>query len=279
MYKNLVPLSSQKHIKLCLLPINNYQFATNELTAPIVMNEIADIAHEYPIIFPIGGFLPAALMGIEKNSNAYVSNNGEWLVRYIPAHIRHYPFALGKLASSPTPNSDNKNTKKRKSKKESSNIEEINNVEEKFIILLDMDSPFLTENNGDPLFDDKESLRGNAEQIKLELIKMQDQVPLTKNIVSVIEKAGLLKEKKITIRNNNQVDRQVNGVRVIDEALLNSLDNQVFNTLRNAGALPLIYASLFSWANFKTGPIGMTHKLPIDSKLSNNFKNEVIQFN
>jgi hypothetical protein len=54
----------------------------------------------------------------------------------------------------------------------------------------------------------------------------------------------------------------VTGVRVIDEAALNKLDDAAFNKLRAAGALPLVYASLLSWANFRQGPIGKSHPLP-----------------
>ncbi|MFZ9080814.1 MAG: SapC family protein, partial [Alphaproteobacteria bacterium] len=85
---------------------------------------------------------------------------------------------------------------------------------------------------------------------------------VTPRLVQAIEAAGLLVERAIRIKVEGEEDRQVAGLRVIDEAALNKLDDAAFNTLRASGALPLAYAALLSWANFRQGPIGKSHMLP-----------------
>jgi hypothetical protein len=95
-------------------------------------------------------------------------------------------------------------------------------------------------------------------------------------LVQAIDAAGLLVERAIRIKREGELDRQVTGIRVIDEAALNKLDDAAFNSLRKSGALPLVYASLLSWANFRQGPIGKSHPLPLPSGM---LDDDVIRFN
>ena len=97
MFKTLAPLKFSDHADLRFLPNPGYSFAREELVAPIVIDEIADVAREYPIIFPTGSALPVALMGVQRESNAYVSPNGAWRANYIPAYIRYYPLAITRI--------------------------------------------------------------------------------------------------------------------------------------------------------------------------------------
>ncbi|PWK54904.1 SapC family protein [Roseicyclus mahoneyensis] len=71
-----------------LLPKQDYSFLRSELVSLIVIDEIADVAHQYSITVRVGSALLVALMGVQKESNAYVSPSGSWLTEYIPAHKR-----------------------------------------------------------------------------------------------------------------------------------------------------------------------------------------------
>ena len=246
MYKKLTPLKQSDHGKLRLLPITDYGFARSELVAPIVIDEIADVAREYPIVFPVGSGLPVALMGLEKDSNAYVSVDGQWLATYIPAHIRHYPLALTPIPGEAQPPADNGTAA----------------ADKRFVVLVDMASACISQQLGDAVFDAEGQLTGSAQQKMRIMEMMQNRVDATQQLVKAIDGAGLLLERAIRIKREGEPDRQVTGIRVIDEAALNKLDDAAFNTLRRSGALPLVYASLLSWANFRQGAIGKTHPLP-----------------
>jgi len=244
MFKTLAPLRFADHADFRFLANPGYSFAREELVAPIVIDEIGDVAREYPIIFPTGSALPAALLGVQKESNAYVSPNGAWRAEYIPAHIRHYPLALTRMPSAPAEESAEATG------------------EERFVVLIDVDSPMISRLEGEPVFNDDGTLSPAAEQKKEILNRMQMRSGVTQRLVQAIEAAGLLIERAIRIKIEGEVDRQVTGLRVIDEAALNKLDDAAFNTLRASGALPLVYAALLSWANFRQGPIGKSHMLP-----------------
>ena len=254
MFKQLAPLDPQKHGKLRLLPVSDYAFARGELVAPIVIDELADVAREYPIVFPKGSPLPVALMGVAKQSNAYVGANGQWLASYIPASIRHYPMTIRRLpvpaqqpAGDAAPAQAEGQTQP---------------AQARFVVLLDTASDLVSETQGEPVFDAK-GQPGDLAQKKIKIMNvMQSRAGVTRRLVRAIDAAGLLTERVIKVKSAGAADQAVTGIRVIDEAALNKLDDAAFNKLRAAGALPLVYAALLSWANFRQGPIGKSHPLP-----------------
>lgn len=267
MYQKLKPLKQTDHGHLRLLLVTDHSFARSELVAPIVVDEIADVAREFPIVFPVGGTLPVALMGVEKDANAYVAMDGKWLATYVPAHIRHYPLAIARVPA------------------QAAQGEGAMLRESRLVVLIDEASPVLSQSEGQPLFAEDGKLAEAGQQRMRLLEQTQARAGMTQRLVQAIDAAGLLVERAIRIRRAGEADRQVSGIRVIDEAALNTLDDAAFNTLRKSGALPLVYASLLSWANFRQGPIGNSHPLaaageryvlpPISSLLDS----DVIRFN
>lgn len=250
MYKKLTPLKTTDHADLRLLPVTDYGFARTELVAPIVMDEIVDVAREYPIVFPVGSQLPVALMGVEKDANAYVGVDGKWLATYIPAHIRQYPLATTRVPPQATQSDDAAKAERAKAR------------EGRLVVLIDEAAPVLSRSEGQPLFGQDGKLAPVGEQLMRLMNQMQASAGRTQRLVQAINAAGLLVERAIHIKRQGEADRQVTGIRVIDEVALNKLDDAAFNSLRMRGALPLIYASLLSWANFRQGPIGKSHPLP-----------------
>lgn len=246
MYQKPVPLKSTDHADLRLLPVRDYTFACGELTAPIVVDEIADVAREYPIVFPSGAALPVALLGVEKGANAYVATDGRWLAHYIPAHIRHYPLAMARV-----PVTDGV-----------AGGDEGRSEQRRLVVLVDEASPVVSLSEGDRFFASDGQLSA-ALQVKVRsLERLRTRARVTRRLVQAIEQAGLLREQTIRIQGEGARVRQVTGVRLINEQALNQLDAAAFNTLRSSGALPLVYAALLSWANFRQGPIGRSHPLP-----------------
>src|SRR5690606_27784606 len=127
MFANVIPLNFAEHRDLKVLETNDYSYAYGEVLAPIVLDELADIAREYPIVFPDNGSgLPAALLGLEVGKNAYLTDDGHWQATYIPSHIRRYPFAFTKAPGDA----------------------EIN----RFIIVFEANAPHFRDSNGHSVF-------------------------------------------------------------------------------------------------------------------------------
>jgi len=58
--------------------------------------EFASAALEYAIVFGGTGdvVLPAAVLGVRTDENLYVTEQGGWQAKYIPAFVRRYPFVF-----------------------------------------------------------------------------------------------------------------------------------------------------------------------------------------
>lgn len=231
MFERKVALQFAEHRNLKILETNNYDFARSEILAPFVFDEMADIAREYPIVFPDNGSdLPSALLGLEAGHNAYVGPDGIWQGTYIPSHIRRYPFLFGTVSGeNPDPN--------------------------RFVILFDPDAPHFRDPNGYPVFTATGSLSDHMHR-RMELLeRIQKHIDRTRTMVRDLAAAGVLVERAISIRKEGGQERRIKGLRVIDEKVLNQLPDEEFDNLRQKGLLPLIYSQLLSWANFRQGPI------------------------
>ena len=233
MSPHMAPLRADLHAGLQLQQASGYGFARDLLLAPIVLDELAEAAREYAIVFPRGAALPCVLLGVQEGCNAYVAPDGRWLARYIPAHLRHQPFALGPAAPGDQPT-----------------------------VLADLDSPLLGTASGQPLFGDR-GQPAPVLQAAIELMQaLQARHAVTQALVQAMDQAGVLVDRTVEIRHADGDIQRIAGLRVVDEAALNALDAPAFDSLRRAGALPLVYAQLLSFAHLRLGPIGQAHPLP-----------------
>lgn len=229
MFSYPTPLKFAEHGHLHVLETNDYSYARGELLVPIVFDEMADVAREYPIVFPDNNTdMPYALMGLEAGQNAYVGADGRWAASYIPMAVRQYPFGLQRPN---TPGAD-----------------------DRFMVMFDPNAPQLHSTNGHAIFRaDGQLSEHMLERVKL-LERLQKRAAATRHSVQALRAAGVLIERVVNIRAGGEV-RKISGMQVIDEATLNQLGDEAFNLLRRQGALPLAYAHLLSWANFRQGPI------------------------
>lgn len=229
MFKSCIPLKFADHSGLRVFESNDYSFARNETLVPIVYDEMAEIAREYPIIFPQNNSgLPCALLGLEPGTNTYVGEGGRWLASYIPAHIRRYPFML---VSKDSQGEDGQ-----------------------FVVAFDPEAEHFKDPNGHAVFTSDGKPTEHMERRFALLQQIQKAIPLTRKLVEVLDDAGILVERTVTLKKTDKAN-QITGFRVIDEKALNALSDEDFLSLRSKGALPLIYSHLLSWANFRQGPI------------------------
>lgn len=224
-------LNREKHERLRFGPTKDYRFAAEMTLVPIILDEIAAIAREYPIIFPVGDMaLPCALVGMRPETNAYVDDQGHWMADYIPLQIRQHPFALAEV-----PDSQQEDGKKR------------------FTLCLNPEAEEFKDLEGARVFHSTGALSPEA-SAKGELAKkLIERSGITKAMVQVLDKSGLLVERSIKMKLFNDELRTVQGFKVIDEKKLNEMPDEDFVALRNKGVLPLVYAQMMSMANFRQG--------------------------
>lgn len=251
LYQQLESLSHARHGDLKVRPASDYGFARDCLALPIGMHELAQVAREYAIVFPEHATLPVALMGLQAGGNAYVSVEGAWLADYVPDGIRFYPFAVktAKPAKPSAAGRDDAAGGESPADKQSGRIAP----------MLDAGSVLVSAGEGEPIFTgDKAISPAMAERME-GLRRFARSAEAARAAMAAIEAADILVERKVRIVDAGAKPQVVQGLRAIDEARFNSLPAKSFTALRKAGALPLVYAHLISWANFKQGRIGRSH--------------------
>lgn len=73
-----------------------YDFARCEPGAPLIASEVSLVASFAPFVFRCegGACVPYALFSLSGERNAFVSPDGAWMGKYVPARLRGYPFFL-----------------------------------------------------------------------------------------------------------------------------------------------------------------------------------------
>ena len=91
-----VPVSKARHGKWQVQQGQNYDFAKGLNAVPLATVEFAIAAREYPIVFTKTGekFVASALLGLRDGENLFVSDEGKWEGKYVPAFLRRYPFVF-----------------------------------------------------------------------------------------------------------------------------------------------------------------------------------------
>jgi hypothetical protein len=220
MYKQLSPISKDKHARKKVKRIDSFDFASRFQLASIMAHEFTRAAAIYPIVFiknkESNEPLPVVLMGLEENENLYVDAAGRWHASYIPAVIRRYPFALAATGQ-----------------------------QDQFTVCIDEGSPLVTDEDGNALFDDKGEPTGVIENVKKYLGELQQMDTLTREFCRYILEQDLFTPLNMQVRQADTT-RNIAGSMVINEQRLAQVSNEVFLEMRRRGYLPAIYAHLVS---------------------------------
>ena len=95
-YETAVPISYTRHGDWFVEVGTDYTFCRNVNSAPLMAAEFASAASEYAIV--LGGtgdaVMPLAVLGVRPNENLYITSQGGWQAKYIPAFVRRYPFVF-----------------------------------------------------------------------------------------------------------------------------------------------------------------------------------------
>ncbi len=222
MFENVETLNKNKHQNLKYCPLNSYAFARGLSRVPLAHSELVRASRYYPIVFPAEGRpVPQALFDVKDEGNVFVDDNGRWLVPYVPAHIRRYPFILGKT--------DDK---------------------ERFVLGIDPRAPHFSQEQGDTLYtqdgEPTELVNRAAEFLK----RYQQELMETERLFSVLADKGLLVDKKFDIgRKEQQIS--VRGFKAVDWDSLKNLDDDTLADWVRQGIMGLIHAHLHSLDNVR----------------------------
>jgi len=94
-YETAVPLSAARHGDYSIETETSYAFSEKVNSVPLMAVEFPLAAGEYAIVFAGTDkeVMPAVILGMRQD-NLYVSAQGSWTAKYIPAFLRRYPFVF-----------------------------------------------------------------------------------------------------------------------------------------------------------------------------------------
>lgn len=242
MFTQLVALDAEQHRTLRLTPNQPFDFARELMLIPVTVAELYKVAREMPIVFPRAGGIPQALVGDQPGRNAHINDTGHWVGRYIPAHLRRYPFTLAEIKPDAAQPSDSGR---------------------RFVVQFDAAARHFERSDGYPLLDDQGQPTDLLKKIQKVLVGLQQDQERTQALVAELEAAELLVERHIKINQMGGEPRVLTGLRMVDVKVLAELAAERLAKLRDSGALAVAYAHLLSLTNLEDGLLA---KLPAAPK-------------
>jgi hypothetical protein len=219
MFKNVVPITLEKHRKKLVKTVENFEFASKINMASVMVYEFSRAASIYPIVFVEDKrkdqFKPVALLGLEEGENLFVQDD-KWQASYIPAIIRRYPFALAKT-----------------------------DEEGRFTVCIDDESDLVNEKEGQALFNDKGEPSELTDRVKQYLAELQQMDQFTEDLCKYLAEKNMFTPLNMKVRIENEM-RNITGAYIVNEERLNSLSDETYLEMRAKKYIPVLYAHLSS---------------------------------
>ena len=218
-----VVVNRSQHSLTTWKPPENYKFAARSNLVALLIPDVAAAVAEMPIglIRSNNNFELVALLSFNSDENAFVGPDGKWLMRYIPATLRGYPFMMARQ-----PGSD------------------------QGVLCVDEESECF--GNGEERFFELDGSpsaavqRAIAFQTAIEAAQRQ-----TAAAVKALEEASLLVPWDIKFKSGQNV-RGLSGLYRIDGRAMERLDDQIVVKLHKLSALAIAYGQIVSMHQLST---------------------------
>ena len=222
----LVPISRDLHRNTKIRPLPSFSFAAATTAVPVYGGEIITMGYEVPVIFlrDPAGFVPAALLGLRAGQNLLLDTQGRWVGSHIPAVWRRGPFRLAQLEGE---------------------------EDGKMVLCLDDSNSQLSETEGQPLFDEEGAPTPVTGSVTSMLTQLERDIRATRAICALLDRLELIVPWNLEIVQADGSKSRVSDLFQVDESKIATLPADSLGEIRDAGALPLIYAHLLSLSKVK----------------------------
>lgn len=207
-------------------PIADWSVASRLNAIFIAAVEFGDAARDYPIVFVSAGqeddgkmaVAPIAVLGLSKENNLFIEGSA-WRGQYIPAVLRAYPFAIGRID------------------------------EGKFAICFDASCPSLSGTEGESMFNAQGEPTDFMKNVQSQLESLEIEIQRTKLLCHQLRDMDLLREMRFdgTLPDGSKI--AVDGFLTVDNARLNALPDDKVLELHRTGALGMVHAHYVSLGN------------------------------
>jgi hypothetical protein len=185
--------------------------------------EFRNVQAHYPIVFSKskeGEFSPLALFGFRDKQNLFLGAGG-WEVPYVPLMVERQPFLIG------------------------------NAGKEEQVIHIDLDSPRVSQTEGEPVFLEHGGSTEFLDRMGSLLATIHQGLPATQPFVAALNEHNLLESFALDIKLRDGGEHRFAGFYTIQEERLAKLDAQTLARLHEKGYLQAVYMVIASLANFR----------------------------
>jgi hypothetical protein len=223
-YETAVPVSASRHADVALQAGGDYAFSAGINAVPLMAVEFPRAAVEYAIVFTVAGdeVTPAVVLGVRDNQNLYLSPEGQWTAKYVPAFIRRYPFVFSRSEDGKT-----------------------------LTLCIDESHPGVNrEGRGQRLFDAERKPTPYVQRVLKFLQEYQTQYERTRLFGRRLRELGLLDEMRAQVTTPAGKKLSLSGFHCVSRARLRQLEGEAATKLLRSDELELLFLQMHSLRNF-----------------------------
>lgn len=224
-YKKAIPVTKEQHSKSSIDTHQDYSFASDVNSVPLTATEFPAAAKGFVIVFAgLENPMPATILGVQQDKNVFVSEEGQWTGKYIPAFVRRYPFVFSSNEGGDT-----------------------------FTLCIDQAFKGLNQDDrGEKLFSEDGERTEYLEKMLNFLREYQLQFQRTQDFCKKLKELDLLEPMQAHISLPTGSQLSLTGFQVINRDRLKALDGDKLAELAKTDELELAYLHLQSLNNFST---------------------------
>jgi hypothetical protein len=222
-YASAVPVSSARHADSSV-EVKDYSFCREVNSVPLMAVEFPMAAPEYPIVFATGedAVTPVVILGMRGKENLYVSREGTWQAKYVPAFVRRYPFVFSEQEEG-----------------------------KRFVLCVDEAfAGFNREGRGQRLFTDDKKPSPYVDNVLKFLQEYRAQFLRTQSFCRKLKELDLLEPMRAQVALATGGQFSLTGFSAVDRKKLKALPGEKFAELAQTDELELLYLHLQSMRNF-----------------------------
>lgn len=224
---NFSLLNNVDHKDVRIITERSAAYGDNVMFATTFPFEFRSVQASYPILFhrnERGEFDPVALFGFQSGENLFLDETG-WHAHYVPAMVRRQPFLIGFGADKGQAG------------------------ERRRMLSLDMDSPRVSRDRGQSLFEPLGGRTQFLEEMATLLETLYRGTEHSKEFVQTLQEQGLIESVTFDITLADGSRNQLLGFFAINEDKLQGLSGETLGELSRKGFLMPLFMMLASTVN------------------------------
>ena len=227
-YETAVPITQGRHGTWSVEVGADYAFSRHVNSVPLMAVEFSHAAPEYAIVFAgtDEAVMPAVILGMRGSENLYLTPQGAWRAKYIPAFVRRYPFVFS---------SSDDGTR--------------------FTLCVDeVFGGFNQAGRGERLFVDQGKPTPYVERVLAFLQEYQAQFGRTQAFCRTLKGLDLLEPMQAQVTLGSGERLSLTGFQAVNRDRLKKLSGDTLAQLAKTDELELVYLHLQSMRNFAGMP-------------------------